>query len=278
MRICFTSDFHGDLDQYERLGALLRTEQPDLLILGGDMFADGDDADPPGSQAVAARDILTTRIDAWKHMVPGLTVACVMGNHDWLRTEAAVRGVEDTGRLRLLDPRRPWSCGGVHFLGFYLTPPTPHWLKDYERLDRADDPIPDFGGELRATQDGEAAPVDAAGWFRGQPALERVLGGIAPPPAPWVFVCHAPPFDTKVDRLPEVGPIGSRAVRRFIETHRPRCALHGHVHESPEATGAYADDVGGVPCINPGQSHETLYAVVFDTDRISETLHHTVFA
>lgn len=278
MHICFTSDFHGSLDQYERLGALLRAEQPDVLILGGDMFADGDEADPPGSQAAAARELLTAQIDIWKHTVPGVLVACVMGNHDWLRTEAAVRGIEDTGRLRLLDPRRPWSCGGLDFLGFYLTPPTPHWLKDYERLDGVDDPVPEFGGDLRATQDGEASPVDAESWFRGRPALEEVLAELAPPPAPWVFVCHAPPFDTKLDRLPGVGPIGSRAVRRYIERHRPLCALHGHVHESPEVTGAFADEVGGVVCINPGQSHEALHAVLFDSDRVRETLRHTVLS
>ena len=51
--------------------------------------------------------------------------------------------------------------------------------------------------------------------------------------APWIFVCHAPPHDTALDRLPQVPhPIGSRAVRRFIEQRQPLVSLHGHVHES----------------------------------------------
>ncbi len=71
-------------------------------------------------------------------------------------------------------------------------------------------------------------------------------------------------------------PIGSRAVRQFIEQRRPLVTLHGHIHESPIVTGSYADRVGDSLCINPGQSHTRLHAVLFDTARPAETLRHTV--
>ena len=46
MLVCFTSDLHGDADAYGRLGRLLRAQRPDVLILGGDLLADGDTDDP----------------------------------------------------------------------------------------------------------------------------------------------------------------------------------------------------------------------------------------
>ncbi len=277
MRICFTSDFHGDPARYQELGRLLRDARPDLVILGGDMFADGADPDPAGDQAATAQRLLTEQIAAWRRDLPALAVGCLTGNHDWLATEAALRRLEDAGLLRLLDPTRPWHLGGLTLLGFPYTPPTPHWLKDYERLDLPGDELIDFGlPELWATGPDGPGVVDEAEYFYSRSALEQMLAELPTPSGPWILIAHAPPHDSALDRLPGVEhPIGSRAVRRFIAERRPTAALHGHVHESPEVTGRFVDTIAGVPCINPGQSHERLYAVVFDSDDISGSVRHT---
>ncbi|MFQ5807513.1 MAG: metallophosphoesterase [Phycisphaerae bacterium] len=279
MRICFSSDFHGSRTLYDQLETLLRREQPNLVILGGDMFPDGEDHDPDGTQAAFVRAELLPRLDAWRQAVPGLAVTCLMGNHDWLRTEAAVRAEQDAGRFALLELQCAWSYRGVNFLGCPLSPPTPHWVKDYERLDRNDDKVPDFGGSVWVTGTDGIRAIDVEEHFRGKPTFADELAAAATPDDPWILVAHTPPCDTKLDKLPNLDyPIGSKAVRDFIEARRPLCALHGHVHESPEATGSYFDEVGGVLCINPGQSHERLQAVLFDTERPRATLRHTVFA
>lgn len=279
MRICFSSDFHGSRTLYDQLGALLRGEKPDLLILGGDMFPDGQGADPAGMQAAFVRAELTPRVAAWKQAVPGLAVGCLMGNHDWLSTEAALRAEQDASGVTLLDLGRPWSYRGVAFLGCPYSPPTPHWVKDYERLDTDGDDVPDFGVDVWATQTDGIRVVDAREYFRAKPSLAAVFAAAPTPADPWVLVAHTPPHNSKLDRLPEIAyPVGSKAVRHFIEARRPLCALHGHVHEAPVISGSYFDDVAGVLCINPGQSHERLQAVLFDTEQPRDTLRHTVFA
>lgn len=70
-----------------------------------------------------------------------------------------------------------------------------------------------------------------------------------------IFMPHNPPFGTLVDRVRGGEPVGSRAVRAFIETHQPAVCITGHIHES-----AAVDDLGATRIINPGCFHFGGYA------------------
>jgi uncharacterized protein len=80
-----------------------------------------------------------------------------------------------------------------------------------------------------------------------------------------IAVLHPPPYDTRLDGAPKINsefelqkefgeigtmPVGSRAVRRFIEEAQPLLTLHGHVHE-----GRGVDQIGRTICINPGSEY-----------------------
>ncbi len=80
-----------------------------------------------------------------------------------------------------------------------------------------------------------------------------------------VFCIHCPPFNSTIDRAPQLDanlrpvvisgqpqyvPVGSKAVRRIIEEYQPPLALHGHIHESP---GRHR--IGKTECINPGSEY-----------------------
>lgn len=276
MRIGFTSDLHGRDILYTQIDSLLRIEPVDLLILGGDLFPDGVQSDP-GSQLQYVRETFLPTVAGWRKRHTGLQVACILGNHDWRKTEDALQEAEKAGDLVLLRPQAAWTHGGVAFIGFSYTPPSPHWLKDFERLDFAQDPVPDFPG-WESGADGEARPVTAGEHFTKQRSLDEELRAIARPKDPWILVCHSPPYGGRLDRLPTIEqPLGSRAVARFIATTKPLCALHGHIHEAPEVTGYFKDTIEGVACINPGQVGDRLHAVLFEAERPAETLKHTVF-
>ena len=80
--------------------------------------------------------------------------------------------------------------------------------------------------------------------------LENFLSQAAtrlPQGLPFVLVSHQPPVDTLCDRLSNGTHVGSHAVRKFIETHRPLACFTGHIHEA-----AGVDTVGETPVINPG--------------------------
>ncbi|MBS1885198.1 MAG: metallophosphoesterase [Actinobacteria bacterium] len=81
-----------------------------------------------------------------------------------------------------------------------------------------------------------------------------------------ICVAHPPPYDSSLDSAPaldeefgmqvEMGvgvvtaPVGSTAVRGFIEEAAPLLSLHGHVHE-----GGGAVEIGRTLCVNPGSAY-----------------------
>jgi uncharacterized protein len=103
-------------------------------------------------------------------------------------------------------------------------------------------------------------------------------------PATAIFNLHVPPYDSGLDRAPELGedlvprmhggqtvykPVGSTAVRRIIEEYQPLLALHGHIHESRGECR-----IGRTLAINSGSEYNTgrLHGVVvrLSADRVDK--------
>jgi Icc-related predicted phosphoesterase len=94
--------------------------------------------------------------------------------------------------------------------------------------------------------------------------LENMFAEVSDPEG-LIAVFHAPPYATDLDKAPEIDedfnitmeagspklvPVGSTAVREFIERHQPLLGLHGHVHESRAA-----ELLGRTLCLNPGSEY-----------------------
>ncbi len=72
-----------------------------------------------------------------------------------------------------------------------------------------------------------------------------------------IFVPHAPPRDTKVDRILLGKHVGSTAVRSFIESRQPDVVVCGHIHE---ARGI--DKIGKTQIVNCGPAGKGYYALL----------------
>ncbi|HKW04269.1 MAG TPA: hypothetical protein VJN71_03115 [Nitrososphaerales archaeon] len=97
--------------------------------------------------------------------------------------------------------------------------------------------------------------------------LERKVSQLREPKSA-IFNFHCPPVDSGLDTCPKLDssvyppePIldggglvlfgaGSTSVRRAIEKYQPMLGLHGHIHESKNATR-----IGKTICINPGSEY-----------------------
>jgi uncharacterized protein len=162
-------------------------------------------------------------VDAVRAHCP--TVWAVTGNLDMLWVIDAFReaGISLHGESRRAGDLGVFGCGGSN-----ITPmDTPTELEE---------------PELRAV-------------------LERAHASVADAPRR-LMICHTPPYDTRLDRLMNGTPVGSPAVRAFIEAHRPDVAVVGHIHE-----GRGIDRVGDTVVLNPGALRDGGYVLVEDDGR-----------
>jgi uncharacterized protein len=94
--------------------------------------------------------------------------------------------------------------------------------------------------------------------------LSAVADGLDPS-RPWIANVHVPPFRSTLDDAPllddklrevrragnpMVAPVGSTAVRQWIEERQPLVSLHGHIHESRSSTR-----IGQTLAVNPGSDY-----------------------
>lgn len=72
-----------------------------------------------------------------------------------------------------------------------------------------------------------------------------------------IQVTHAPPAGTRMDLIYTGAHIGSEAIRKFIEEHKPDVAISAHVQE---ARGI--DELGKTKLLNPGKFSEGHYGII----------------
>ncbi len=97
--------------------------------------------------------------------------------------------------------------------------------------------------------------------------LARAFIGVGAAPLQ-LMVCHTPPYATRLDCLQDGTPVGSPAVRRFIEWRQPQVCITGHIHESPGV-----DWIGRTKVLNAGPFSAGGYIVAYcDGDRIETNL------
>ncbi len=270
----FTADLHGSKEFYRRTFALLRRLDARSLLLGGDLAPHGDVA----TQRRFFREVFLPGIEAFLAESPATTVYYVPGNDDWRASFADVEAAA-IDRLHNIHGRAVPFLDGAWIAGLASVPMTPFGMKDWDRWEEGLSPASRLEG-MRSAPDGTLRPYSLAGrkpedsMAADLEALERVL---PPGDPPLVCLFHGPPYGTALDQVAAGVHVGSRETLRFLETRRPLLALHGHIHESPDVSGRFADHVGGTICVNAGQRREgPLRAVWFRLGDPAASLTHSV--
>jgi uncharacterized protein len=272
MRILFASDLHGSEDRYDKLFAAAQREEPDALLLGGDLLAAGSLLGEGGFLA----EFLTPRLARLRRERPGTRVLAILGNDDPRCEEGSLLSLAERGLIEYVHNRRT-DLGRHAVYGYAYVPPTPFLLKDWERYDisRYVDP-----GCVSPEEGYRTLPVPAneTRWRTIAGDLDRLAGDDDLAAA--VFLFHTPPYRTGLDRAALAGRsfehvpldehVGSIAVRRFIEARQPLITLHGHIHESARLTGSWRDLIGRTHLLSAAHDGPELALVRIDLDRPAE--------
>lgn len=275
MTFLYATDLHGDLDAYEALAERALAESAAALILGGDLV----EYHPRAARQIAFVEGPLAGLLA-RLRESAVAVFAIHGNVERPATVARLSDLESEGLLALLESR-PTRFGeeaeGLDLIGCALVPPTPFRVKDHERRDLARDryagPWPIFLSPLEADGEPWEAPAEI---LDRRLSIEEELALAPESDRPVFLVAHSPPHETALDLVARGAHAGSRAVRAFIEGRVPRIALHGHLHDSPDLSGRWAEPLGATLCVNPGPARGSRpNAVLFDPADVPGTLRHT---
>jgi len=289
MIVLYTSDLHGEIHLYQELLSLAASSSSEIVVIGGDLLP----SFPPTKRYEDMVPNQKTFIDQFltpffKRILETTSVQQIFlipGNWDLgypYLLKDPTEGIID------LNQRSHRLKNGYELIGYPFVPPTPFRPKDYERMDDREAlwPPQKNPSYIRSSdQTDQLTPIDSYLYLRGRETIEEDLDHLPKPlhPKRTVYILHSPPFGTRLDLIQGGKSAGSRSIKTFIEKNQPLLTLHGHIHESPELSGAYMDRIGETLSINPGQFIWTtrgvskLYAVTFEIENIQGTLIHTCF-
>jgi len=280
MVVVYTSDLHGNKENYQELFELAEQRKAQAIIIGGDMLPiHGPFKYSLQEQQNFIFSYLEPKIRDFRSRAPQTTIYAMLGNDDWQASNVHLGTLVAKGTLRLLHGEKHELGSGYELVGYAHVPPTPFTIKDGERRDLQKDVVDQQRCTACVSQGAKIVVVDPEQYFASVMSIEEELERLPKErdPSRTVYVMHSPPFKTNLDRLFDGRWVGSQAIRAFVEKYQPYLTLHGHIHESSEISGTYWDRIGKTICLNPGQSTEELYAVVFELEDITATIEHTVF-
>ena len=278
MKVLYTSDLHGSNSMYQHLVKYIQKHSIQALILGGDLL-------PRKGLGVNSLEVQKNYVENnlrpylyQIHEYAECAIYLILGNDDWAATLQMFGFLSDEGVIHVLHGTAHTIGEGMIISGYPYVPPTPFSSKDFEKIDKKDDPLPDQPAHSRISTDNTIRSIDLSTFLQSRTTIEQDMKQFRSKAAhQTIYVIHAPPYDTYLDMLHDGRHIGSRAIRDYIDTQQPYMTLHGHIHESPGMSGFYWQKIGSTLSINPGQSGDQLSAVSFDLKNPIETLNHTLY-
>lgn len=277
MKILYTSDTHVYPPYFDRLLSAAEVIQPEVVIVGGDIIPDWKGGIQASIEPHKAwvRQKLIPLLQEFHVRCKNVSVFLDLGNDD-IAASRFLLEERDGKDLHLLHMRLHKLHEDLAVVGYMNVNPTPFLIKDGEKADCRDNSgLTNLGVVTKGsiTSTGSETPYElnlSTGTIEDDlDELSERLRSQEWKDFSFIFVSHAPPKDTVLDRTNADSNVGSLAVKRFIlkwgESGRLVAAFHGHIHESPWKTGQVWQYVGGVPCFNVGQKLKLLRAVLFDT-------------
>jgi len=289
MKFLYTSDLHGETHLYQELLSLAISSSSETLAIGGDLLPSLPPTkqyeDMVPNQKAFIEQFLSPFFKRMLETTPIQQIFLIPGNWD-LGYPFLFR--ETSENIIDLDQKSCRLKNGYELIGYPFVPPTPFRPKDYEKMDDREAPWPPQKNPCYIRSPDLAdrlIPIDPYLYLRGRETIKEDLDRRPPPlhPRRTIYLMHSPPFETPLDLMQGRKPAGSRSIKTFVERNQPLLTLHGHIHESPELSGAYMARLGQTIMVNPGQfirkgnGLPKLHAVTFDTEIIEETLNHTCF-
>jgi Icc-related predicted phosphoesterase len=232
MKICFTSDLHGNERLYTQLVDLIHREWPDILLLGGDQcYTVTSDSAIDKQQAW----LLTGFRRFLEEIRPVYRVYWTSGNHDLARNLSAVTELQRQNLITNCDLLfasldEKWSL-----MGFPFGPVNgwPYW--DWEHLDTSQSlPLKQYPQSF-LTVNGRIDQTRTDDYYHSVPRLADFLEEFLKQAQGEniLLLTHYPPSGGNLDQSSFGHQIGCCALRETLPSSKIDMVCSGHVHKAP---------------------------------------------
>jgi uncharacterized protein len=267
-KIIFTSDLHGNDIQYRKLIEYSNKIKAEYLIIGGDIA-------PKNFFSMRSTEGQRGFLENLKHLFENCSskVLLMLGNDDFSINADVLQNQKEFSYLH----NERHTIGDFEILGYSFVPITPFQIKDWEKYDLTNVPKNyELESELllkTVRKQGRKSGKNGFIEFEFKDNSDSIQNDLntnlfLSNPKKTIYVFHAPPYGTNLDKINPTMHVGSIAIRLFIEEQQPYLTLHGHIHETVDVSGCFIEEIGNTISMSAGNHNqwEKLAVLVFDID------------
>ncbi len=267
MQFIFATDLHGNERAFRQLFDFAKELHVDAVVIGGDILPRPTTINSfTLQQREFINRVLGPILEDFK-VRNRAEIYLMLGNDDTSGCARDLQLLEHEGLAKYLH-LQSHNFGDFFIYGYSFVPLTHFGIKDWEKFDNHNQvpPIP-ISPPFFTDEEGVKL-VDINKDIRPRGTIEEDFKKILSKtdPSRTIYVTHTPPYNTALDIIYNGNHVGSKAIRKFIETAQPPLTLHGHIHESPSRSGKILDKLGKTVSVNPGDSKGILKAVFLNTN------------
>jgi Icc-related predicted phosphoesterase len=270
LKCLFVTDLHGNENKFQKLFDVIKKEQPDGVFIGGDLL--------PNQFAIKSsmQDFIEEKILKKIKTGKKTKIFVILGNDDPRVFEPIFIDADKEGLIFYVN-NKTVKFNDYFVTGYSYIPPSPFHLKDWEKYDVSR--YTDVG--TVSPEEGYRTveiPIDEIVYSTISEDLKNLAKNADVEKT--IFLFHAPPYKTKLDRAALDGKkvdyapidvhVGSIAIKRFIEKSHPLLTLHGHVHETVSLTGQWMQKISKTYSFSASHDGDELAVIIFDTENLKK--------
>lgn len=160
----------------------------------------------------------------------------------------------------------PVVIDGYEFRAYPFVNDYPFSLKTACKLDYRGWPRPFCSRSIDVSEKGFFEIDNADTYFANKSTIEEDLEKISLLNKNVVMATHMPPNGLDLDVCRDFRRVGSKAVYDWVKREQPLILLTGHIHESPEMTGTWKNNLEKTLIIQPGQAGLKTTLVLIEID------------